>query len=250
MEDLIWYVLLALLGLAVGSFLNVLILRIPRGEEFVKTPSHCMNCGHRLVWKDLVPLFSYLLLGGRCRYCKSKISIQYPAVELLNGVLWLLVVRVAGWNPYGILTCALGSVLIVLSVIDWRIYEIPFGLNLCILALGIARICLEPERLTECGIGFFAVSIPLAVIFYASKGRAIGGGDVKLMAAAGLFLGWKNILLALFLGCILGSVIHIARMRLQGAGRMLAMGPYLAAGVMLGALFGDMWISWYLSLFF
>lgn len=248
MEEWIWYVPLVLLGLVVGSFLNVLILRIPRKEEFVRTPSHCMNCGHRLGWKDLIPFFSYVFLRGRCRYCGHKISLQYPMIELVNGAMWLAVAGVCGFRPYSIFVCALGSLLLVLSVIDWRTYEIPFGCNLAILILGIARLCLEPEMLVSCVIGFFAVSVPLAVLFYISGGRAIGGGDVKLMAAAGLFLGWKNILLALFLGCILGSAIHIARMRLCGADRVLAMGPYLSAGIFLCALFGDTWINWYLSL--
>lgn len=248
MEEWIWYILPALFGLAVGSFLNVLIFRIPKKEEFVKTPSHCMYCGHRLAVKDLIPFFSYIFLKGRCRYCGHKLSWQYPAIEILNGALWVLVIGVRGWETYSFLTCLLCSVLITISVIDWRTFEIPPGLNLCILILGVLRILAEPKMAVTCIIGLFAVSVPLAVIFYISRGRAIGGGDVKLMAAAGLFIGWKNILLALFLGCILGSVIHIGRMRLSGADHVLAMGPYLAAGILLCALFGDTWIQWYLSL--
>lgn len=248
MEEWIWYALPALFGLAAGSFLNVLIFRIPKKEEFVRTPSHCMHCGHRLGAKDLVPFFSYVFLKGKCRYCGHAISRQYPAVELLNSILWVWMTGVRGWEAYSFLACLLCSVLIVISVIDWRTLEIPWGLNLSILVLGALRVCIEPEAAVSCLIGLFAVSVPLAAVFYLSRGRAIGGGDVKLMAAAGLFLGWEKIVLAFFLGCILGSVIHIGRMRLSGADHVLAMGPYLAAGILLAVRYGDAWIQWYISL--
>ncbi len=247
-EEIMLYVMSGLFGLVFGSFLNVLILRIPRGEEFVLTPSHCMSCGHPLKWTDLVPFFSYVFLRGRCRYCKAKISVQYPVIELLNAALWVISMLVCGLTLYGLLVCLMSSALLALAVIDWRTYEIPLGFNIWILLLGVARIALQPELLLSGIAGFLAVSLPLAAIFYISHGKAIGGGDVKLMAAAGLFLGWKNILLALILGCILGSVIHILRMRLAGAGRVLAMGPYLAAGILVSAWFGDAWIAWYISL--
>ena len=242
------YLWIGLLGIIIGSFLNVLILRIPQGQDFVKEPSHCMKCGHRLVWKDLVPVFSYLFLKGRCRYCGSRISPQYPVIESVNGALWILCVAVRGFGAEGILLCLLSSLLLVISVIDWRTYEIPPQLNLGILILGIVKLFLVQGNRWEYIIGMFAVSVPLAILFYISKGKAIGGGDVKLMAAAGMFLGWKNAVLALALGCILGSVIHVMRMWLQGADRVLAMGPYLSAGIFLAALFGNAWITWYLSL--
>ena len=126
-------VFLTLVGLCVGSFCNVLILRIPRGEEFVKTPSHCFSCGHDLSWYENIPLFSWLIQGGKCRGCGVKLSCQYPVVEALNGVMWLVCALMfrGDWVTVG-LYCALYSLLMVLSVIDWRTFTIPNGINLAI----------------------------------------------------------------------------------------------------------------------
>lgn len=243
------YIIITLFGIVIGSFLNVLILRIPRGEEFVKTPSHCMSCGHKLAWYDNIPLFSWLSLGGKCRYCKAPISPQYPIIEAANGLLYLVIFLIKGLNFDALILSLLSSALLALSVIDWRTYEIPFGFQIYIAVLGLANIALHYEDWLLYVIGFFAVSVFLEILLLVSKGRAIGGGDVKLMATCGLILGWKNIILAFFLGCIIGSVIHIIRMRVTKADHVLAMGPYLSAGVMLAALFGTQLISMYLNLF-
>lgn len=237
-----------ILGIMFGSFLNVLIYRIPKKEEFVKTSSHCMSCGHKLAWYDNIPLFSWITLGGKCRYCKEKISIQYPIVELFNGLVWLFVFVVNGISVDSILICALASGLIPLSVIDWRTYEIANGFHFYFAALALVRIALDYTNWATYIIGFFCVSLVLLAIYLASGGRAIGGGDVKLMAACGLFVGWKNIILALGIACVVGSIIHIARMKITKADHVLAMGPYLALGIFIASLFGNQIISWYLSL--
>ena len=148
-----------------------------------------------------------------------------------------------------ILGCILTSVLLVLSVIDARTREIPLGTTILIAVLGGVRLLIHPDTWASALIGAAAVSGVLLLILFASGGRAIGGGDVKLMAAAGLFLGWKGILLAFFLACVLGSVIHILRMRLFGAGRDLAMGPYLSLGIFISMLFGQALLTWYTGLF-
>lgn len=246
----VMYVFAFLFGIVVGSFLNVCIYRIPKHESIVTERSHCMNCGYQLKWYDLVPLFSWLFLRGRCRKCKTKISKQYPIVEASNGLLYLLIFYVNGWNVVSILYCAMASTLLALSVIDWRTYEIPFGMNLFLFLLGIIRLVLDYQNWSDYIIGFAAVSAFLAILFYASKGRAIGGGDVKLMAACGLLLGWKLILLAFVIGCILGSVIHMIRMKVSDAEHVLAMGPYLSAGILIAALFGNHFISMYMSFFY
>ena len=123
-------ILLFLLGLCVGSFCNVLIYRIPKGEEFVKTSSHCMSCGHNLKWYENIPVLSWLLQGGKCRACGVKLSAQYPIVELLNGAMWLLtgILFPGDWLTVA-LYCVLASMLLVLSVIDWRIFIIPNGMK-------------------------------------------------------------------------------------------------------------------------
>ena len=239
------YLIIFLYGIVIGSFLNVCIYRIPLGQSLSKERSHCMSCGYQLRWFDLVPLFSWLALGGKCRKCKAPISPQYPIIEGVNGVLYLLIFVVNGFNLVSVLYCLMASALLALSVIDFRTFEIPFGFNVFIAGLGVIRLCTDLSNWTNYVIGFFAVSAVLELLLILSKGRAIGGGDVKLMAAAGLLLGWKLIILAFFIGCILGSVIHIIRMKVSHAEHVLAMGPYLSAGVLISALWGTQFINWY-----
>lgn len=243
------FVVVFLYGLCIGSFLNVCIYRIPKKENIAANRSHCMSCEHTLKWYDLVPLFSYLFLRGRCRYCGVKISVQYPLVEALNGLGYVFVFFVNGINLTSILFCLSLSALIVLSVIDWRTYEIPIGINIFIFALGVIRAALDYANIVEYVLGFISVSGFLYILVLATKGRAMGGGDVKLMAAAGLLLGVWNIVLALIIGCIVGSIIHIVRMKYFNADNRLAFGPYLSVGIFTAMLFGETVITWYLSLF-
>ncbi len=247
--EIIAYAVLFLFGIVIGSFLNVCILRIPLKESIAKERSHCMSCGYQLAWYDMIPLFSYLFLGGKCRKCKSHISLQYPLVEALNGVLYVLIFLVNGWSIDSVIYCLLASALIVLSVIDFRTYEIPFGINLFILALGLIHLIFHLGDWVDYGIGLLAVSGFLWILYQISKGAAIGGGDVKLMGAAGLLIGWKLSILAFLLGCIIGSVIHVIRMKVSGAEHRLAMGPYLAAGIMIAVLWGNQFLNWYLGSF-
>lgn len=242
------YIVIFIFGISIGSFLNVCIYRIPLHESIITAPSHCMTCGRKLRWYDMVPVFSWLVLGGKCRNCKSEISVQYPIIEALNGVLYLVVCTVNGLTWVSLIYCLMVSALLTLSVIDWRTYEIPFEINVFLLCLGIAATVLDRNNLLSHVIGAVCVSGFLELLFLVSGGRAIGGGDVKLMAACGLILGWKQILLAFLLGCILGSVIHVIRMKVSHAEHVLAMGPYLSVGVFLAALWGNTWINWYLSL--
>lgn len=241
--------LLTLLGLCVGSFCNVLIFRLPRGEEFVRTPSHCMTCGHRLAWYELLPLVSWLMQRGRCRACGAPVSRQYPVVEALNGAAWLLTGRLFWGDPIHILLyCALFSLLLVLAVVDWRTYEIPNGLNLAILLLGAVQTAADLEHWRTYLIGMCSVSLFFLLLWFVTHGNGMGLGDVKLMAAAGLLLGWQRIFLAMLAGSVAGALIHSVRM-LRGSGRKLAFGPYLAAGIWLSALFGGPLIAAYLGLF-
>lgn len=245
--DLIFYSIVFLYGLVIGSFLNVCIYRIPKGENLATKRSHCMNCEYQLKWYDLVPLFSWICLGGRCRKCKEKISIQYPLVELFNGILYLLVVTVKGFTLVSFIYCLMASALLVLAVIDFRTFEIPFGINVFLLTLGLIHIGVDYTNWLTYVIGPFTVGLFLWILILVTKGKAMGGGDMKLMAACGLLLGWKLIILAFLLGCILASVIHIIRMKLTKASHVLAFGPYLAAGIFISALFGEKIIQLYLS---
>ncbi len=243
------YIVISIFGIVLGSFLNVCIYRIPQKQDIVKERSHCMQCGHPLGWYELIPLFSYLIQGGKCRACKSKISVQYPLIEGANGILYVFIFMINGINVDSLLYCLLTSALLVLSVIDWRTYEIPVGINVFIFVLGLARTALHYQDWANHVIGFFAVSAVLYLIIVVTKGRGIGGGDMKLMAVCGLFLGWKEIILAFCLGCIIGSVVHIIRMRVTKCDHVLALGPYLSVGVVLAMLWGNQWITWYFSQF-
>lgn len=246
---LLLYIILFLYGIVIGSFLNVCIYRIPKQENIAKVRSHCMQCDHQLKWYELIPLFSYLLQGGKCRVCKTKISVQYPLIEGANGILYVFIFMINGINVDSLLYCLLTSTLLVLSVIDFRTYEIPIGINYFILVLGVFRTVLHNTHWADHVIGFFAVSVVLYIIIIATKGRGIGGGDMKMMAVCGLFLGWKEIILAFLLGCIIGSVVHVIRMRVTKCDHVLALGPYLSIGVFISMLWGAQWISWYFGQF-
>lgn len=238
-----------LYGIVIGSFLNVVILRVPKGENIVTKRSHCTQCSHVLHWYDLFPLFSYLFLKGRCRYCGAKISLQYPIIEAANGVLWVITFLIGGFTLDSVLNCFVVSALLAISVIDERTHEIPPGLNIFIAVCGVAKVILHYTDWLEFLLGAVSVSLLLLIIYVCSKGRAIGGGDVKLMAAAGLFLGLKLTLTAFLLGCLYGSVIHIARMKISKKDHELAMGPYLSAGIVSAMWFGSYIVNWYLSFF-
>ena len=212
------YIVIFLYGIVIGSFLNVLIFRIPKKENIVQS-SHCMNCGRKLGWRDMVPVFSYIILRGRCRQCGARISIQYPLIEALNGVLYVVVFMAGGFTFSSVLYCLMTSALIVIAVIDERTYQIPVSQNLFLYGL-----------------------------YYFSSGKAIGGGDIKLMAYAGLLLGAKNIIFAFILACILGSVIHTIRMKVSKRNNLLALGPYLSAGIFIAALWGSRFWTWYLGM--
>lgn len=239
------YITVFLFGIVIGSFLNVCIFRLPKGEGIALEPSHCMACGYRLSWYDLIPLFSYLFLRGRCRKCHTKLSLQYPLVEGVNGALYVIVFLANGWNYLSVVYCLLTSALLVLSVLDFRTMEIADGLNLIILLLGAVAAALDWEAWREHLIGMFSVSVFLLVLYLITAGRGIGGGDIKLMFGAGLLLGWKGAILAFFAGCILGSVIHLIRMAVSHAEHRLALGPYLSVGIWCTALWGQYVIDWY-----
>lgn len=251
------FIFVFLFGIIIGSFLNVCIYRIPLKENIAVERSHCMKCGHVLSWYELVPLFSYLIQGGKCRSCKAKISPQYPIIEALNGVLWVALFAVYGFRVETLLFCLCTSALIVLTVIDERTMEIPLGINIFIAVLGALRLIwiligfgYDSTKWYDLVIGLFAVSVFFLLLVLITKGKGMGGGDVKLMAAAGLLLGWKQIILAMVIGCVCGSIIHIIRMKVSKKEHLLAFGPYLAGGIFVTMMFGTQILNWYLSIFF
>ena len=248
-----------LMGICIGSFLNVLIYRLPKGENVTTTNSHCMSCNHRLYAKDLFPLFSWLFLGGKCRYCKAKISVQYPIVEAINGIMYSLIFWfICDATPSLALVgyCLAFSALLVATVIDWRTMEIPDSMWITILVGGVFTYIdeliaegFEFHCLLERVIGFFAASGVLFLLAVITKG-GMGGGDIKLMAACGFMLGWKVVLLSLVLGGVIGT-LYLIFMAIKNKGkvpRKVPFAPHLSLAVVICMFFGVELINWYLAL--
>lgn len=243
-------VLFVLYGVVIASFLNVCIYRIPQKESVAAGRSYCPNCQHALCWRDLVPILSFVLLKGRCRYCHAPISLRYPVVEALGGVLFLGAYLRYGLSVKAIVFCAIFSLLIVISGIDLAVQEIPDGLNLLLAVCGVVLVVIDPSYpFLQALLGVVIVSLPLEVVALFTGG--IGGGDVKLMAAMGLCLGPKLIVLAFFIGCVSAAVVSLALMAAKKVGRrsLIPLGPFLALGSAAAAFWGDGLISWYLTLF-
>ncbi len=154
-------------------------------------------------------------------------------------ILYLLIFCVKGFSPISFLYCFMSLILLEISVVDFHTYQIPLSFNGLITVLGLMRMILDLENWSDYVIGFFCVSSFLLVLCFFSKGKAFGGGDVKLMATAGLLLGWRAIIVAFMIGCVLCAVIHLIRMKIYGENRILAMGPYLSMGIFIAALFGE-----------
>lgn len=247
-------------GCCIGSFLNVLIYRIPKGENFVKTNSHCMSCNHRLYPKDLVPLFSWLFLGGKCRYCKAKISCQYPIIEALTGAVFTTFYWLATdckINLAFVGYCIAFAALLVTAVIDFRTMEIPDSMWI---AVFVGSFFVYAQELIDDGgfdldcflarfIGIFAASGVLLILALVSKG-GMGGGDIKLMAACGFLLGWKSVILALIMGAVIGTLyLIITAIKNKGkVPRKVPFAPHLSVAVVFCIFAGDKIIDWYLEL--
>lgn len=257
--------LVFIFGTLIGSFLNVLIYRLPIGLDFVKTNSMCTSCKHRLHWYDLFPLFSWLFLGGKCRYCKAKISAQYPIVEALNAILYVLIyLFLCGGNGIDGLNLKLvgymvvASCLVVTAWIDFKYQIIPDSMWISIFVGGIFIVIdavingeFSKEYIISKLIGLFTISGLFLIVGLLSGGRAMGGGDVKLMAAAGFVLGWKAVIVSLFLGAFSGVLFAIGRkiiLKKEMRG-VIPFGPFLAIGIMLAVFVGEKIFNMYLDMF-
>lgn len=251
-ENFILYIIVFLYGVILGSFLNVCIYRLPKGESIVTVGSHCMICQHKLKWYDLFPLFSWIFLRGKCRYCGAKISAQYPIVELFHGVLYGITFAVCGWNWDSVLWCLLLSALLVIAVIDYRTMLIPGKADAFIAVLGIVHLLIHREQWLYYVIGFVSMGVFLfliAALFKKVTGKSgLGYGDIELMACAGLCIGWGHGLLALVIGSLSGSIVEGIRMAVTKKHDKFAFGPYLAIGIGIAALFGDMFLNWYFQI--
>ena len=243
MENFILYIIVFLYGTILGSFLNVCIYRLPKKENIVTVGSHCMNCSHKLKWYDLFPLFSWIFLRGRCRYCKAPVSKQYPIVEFLNGVLYCLVFAVCGWNWDSVLWCLMISALLVIALIDYRTLQIPGQADAFIVIVGVIHLLLHLQQWLYYVIGFVATGaflLLIAIVFKKVTGKSgLGYGDIELMACSGLCVGPVHSLLALVVASVLASFVEGVRIIITKKNDKFALGPYLAIGITVALLFGD-----------
>ncbi len=244
---IIQYILVLILGIFVGSFLNVCIYRLPSDQSIVTNASHCMKCGTKIKKYDLIPVFSWIILRGRCRNCHVKFSMRYPVIELMNGLLWILTIWRFDLTVKGILVCLLFSALIVVFFMDWDTQLINTGVCIFIALLGIANIINNDFKFKTYLIGALIVSIPLLLIAVISKEQAMGIGDAYLMAAGGLFLGVKPVTVAIFIGLIVGSIVGLILKYITKSSKF-AFGPYLSLGIAVGALYGTELFDAYLKL--
>lgn len=249
------YILIFILGIIIGSFLNVCIYRIPREESLAYPSSHCTYCSHPLKWYDLVPIFSFLSLRGRCRYCGEIISPQYPIVELLNGIIYLLAFYHFGLSIDFVFYSFLVSILIVISFIDYYHHIIPDGLILIILSSSIIYKALiyfvykMPLSFSDSISSFIGAGILFIIIALVSNG-GMGGGDIKLIAVLGFILGLKKTILNTLLSFLIGAVISVFLLLSGKKGRKDAIpfGPFINISFLISAFWGDRIILWYIKL--
>lgn len=252
------YAIVFIFGITIGSFLNVVILRLPKGESLVKRSSHCMTCGTKIRACDLIPVFSWILLRGKCHSCGEKISPRYPIVESLNGIVYVLTFWVLDINLESIITCVLMSLLIVVAFMDWDTLEIDERILALIGVLAILSAVVSgklsiPERI----IGALCVSVPFFIIgeisrifirkHFGEDFRAIELGDTLLMIAAGAFLGTRAVIVSTFIGIIAAAVGGLIHKMASGQSKF-AFGPFLSIGIAAGALWGNEIAQWYIKL--
>lgn len=250
-------IIIFILGLVVGSFLNCVIYRLEHNKSFLSGRSFCPNCKHKLGFLDLIPVLSFLWLNGQCRYCKKPISLQYPLVELATGLLFVLMFRHFSFGldlTFGFLISAF---LVVIFVYDLKHYLIPdkiiypaIGLTFLFRILNFGN--WDLIGIWDLGFGILIAPIVFLAIIFISKGRWMGLGDVKLALLMGLLVGWPKILVALFFAFFSGAII--------GVGLVLAskksfksevpFGPFLVAGTLVAMFFGQELINWYLRLLY
>ncbi len=256
---IIYYVVLGfafVLGAIIGSFLNVCIYRIPAGESIVSPPSRCPKCGSGIRWFQNIPILSYLFLSGRCASCKVRIPVRYPLVEALTGGLFVLVLYYFGvsWaTPIYWLFCA---ALVVITFIDLDHQIIPDVISLPGMIIGFLCSFAIPwiswmDSLLGLLVGGGSLYLVAVVYELLAKKEGMGGGDIKLLAMLGAFLGWKAVLPVIFVSSLLGSLVGVPVMLLKKADSKLAIpfGPFLAAGALIYLFWGNALIDWYLSFF-
>ena len=252
-------VLSAILGACMGSFLNCMAWRIVHGESFLKGRSHCDKCAHVLTLGDLVPIFSYIAHKGRCRWCGAELSKRYLWSEILSAIVFVSVVYKFDITPECLQYLIFVSILLACSFADLEGFIIPDGFIIAAVIVRAVFILISDEPVSELifsVLGGIAIATGLIIIVTLfeklAKREAMGGGDIKLVFAVGLYLGWQKNLLCLFIACIIGIVFGAVTQKsreTQEDARIFPFGPSIAAAAWLCLLAGDRFLEWYLGMF-
>ncbi|KAJ49140.1 leader peptidase (prepilin peptidase)/N-methyltransferase [Clostridium tetanomorphum] len=252
---ILFYIISFLIGTIIGSFLNVCIYRISKEQSIAYPPSHCPSCNSRLKVFELVPILSYLLLKGKCRYCNDKISFKYPIIEFFTGIIFLSLAMKYGISVNFFKYSVLLSILVVISFIDIETMNIYFSVTLTGIVFGVIFLIiqgsLENYTIKDYSYYLFGAIIPsaiIALIILITKG--MGWGDVEICFISGIFLGVKLSMVMILASFILGSIISIILISFKVKGRKdyIAFGPFIALGTLFAIFLGDRIILWYLSL--
>lgn len=246
-----------LLGLVVGSFANVCIHRLPRGQSVVRPPSRCPACGAGIRAYDNLPVLGWLLLGGRCRSCRAPISWRYPLVEAANGLLWLALAILRGPSPRALVEMGLVSALLVLALVDLEHQLLPDAITLPGIAVGIGASFLpgspvQPLTAVLAAAGGYLAFAAVAKLYEKTRGvEGLGQGDWKLAALLGAFLGWQEMLLTVLVASLAGTLVGVLLIALKGRDMRYALpfGTFLGAAGVLAVFVGDSLLGWYRGLF-
>src|SRR3989344_1404069 len=248
----LFYFFIFFLGLVVGSFLNCVICRLERGESFLKGRSYCPRCKHQLSWPDLIPVFSFIILRGRCRYCSQKISWQYPLVEIAAGLLFILEFWKFGFVLDFGFWILISCFLVVIFVYDLKHYLIPDKVVFPAIAIALLWALLAPGK-QQPGVIYSAAAAAgfFASVVLISRGKWMGVGDIKLAFLMGLIFGFPDIVAALFLAFFFGAImgmglIMLGKKKLKSE---VPFGPFLVAGTLLSLFWGETALDWYFNLF-
>jgi len=239
------------IGLCIGSFLNVVIYRLPLKKSIVSPPSRCRNCDYLLHWYDNIPVVSWLWLGGRCRKCGTSVSIQYPIVELITGALFVLVIWLTPVGPLLASRLILVCILIALFGIDLEHQILPNSITLPGIAIGLLFSLIAPPGWKDALVGALlggGILYGIAWAYYLwRREEGMGMGDVKMLAMIGAFLGWKAVIVTLVLSSFAGAIIGLGMMAVQKGDMKYALpfGTFLAIGTVIAMFVGDPLVAWY-----
>jgi leader peptidase (prepilin peptidase)/N-methyltransferase len=253
LPDGVTIVLAGLFGAMLGSFLNVCVHRLPREESVVRPGSRCPRCGTPIAWYDNLPVVSWLLLRARCRHCGAPISLQYPLVELAVAAIWAGTIAWLGLTAQAAGVAAFLTLLLGILLTDAQQMIIPDEFSLGGLALGLA-LSLAPgglspvQALIGAALGYGLLWLAGTVGTWMAGREAMGGGDLKMMAMVGSFLGWRGVLLTVFLGSLVGSVVFLPALVRRERHREIPFGVFLAVGAVAALLVGERLARWYTAL--